>query len=95
MKRLVLVFTLLMASAVYAAMTSTSFSLEAGERRNLVSCVPWPVEVATARFDPPAKVNGSVTGMVGFCQDSTVIVEGPTTVTLEYGTPEVAQEPEQ
>jgi len=88
MKKIVLLVMVLCASIAFAAMTSKTVSIPAGDTCNLVEEVPWPVDAACARFNPPAKVNGTLSTFIGFCVNSTVMVEGPTTVTLEYGTPE-------
>lgn len=97
MRYMFILIALIISSAAYAAMTSITINIASGDTKNLVSCVQWPVDAATAKFNPPAKVNGELSTFISFCVSSKVIVEGPTTVTLEYGTPEVAPEstPEQ
>ena len=77
------------ASTLFASMLSSTIIVEVGKSVDLVSLVQWPAITATAKLAPPAKVNGDVTGEVSFQQNSKVIVEGPTTITLEYGTPDI------
>ena len=88
MKYLLLVFALLIAISAVAEMTTITIVVPEGESVDLVQQVPFPVDAAIALLNPPAEVNGRVTDNVSFQQDSTVIVKGPTTITLSYGTPE-------
>lgn len=83
------VIILISASTLFATILSSTIIVEAGKSVDLVSLVQWPAVTATAKLAPPAKVNGDVTGEVSFQQNSKVIVEGPTTITLEYGTPDI------
>lgn len=79
---------LFMTSVLFATMSCDTIVVEDGITVDLVPLVQWPAVTATAKLAPPAKVNGEVTGEVSFQQNSKVIVEGPTTIALEYGTPE-------
>lgn len=76
-------------SMLVASMSCVTIVLEDRITVDLVSLVQWPADITTAKLSPPAKVNGVITGEVSFQQNSRVIVEGPTTITLEYGTPDI------
>lgn len=87
MKKLIaLALILYCSSVVYASMTEKIIVLKAGETIDLKNEVPWPVAVAWAYYDPPADRGGFVSPFTSFCEDSApVIVHGPTTITLKYG----------
>lgn len=93
MKKLILCSMLLLVTACsFAVMNTMTLQVASGETKDIVSSVPWPADAAIAKFNPPAKVNGILATRISFCVSSKVVVEGPTTVTIEYGTPEAAPE---
>lgn len=83
----ILVLSLLMSVAVYASMSQKIIPLASGEYVDLASQVTWPAEKAAATLVPPASVNGQILGYVEFGQGQTVVVYGPTTIYLVYGSP--------
>jgi len=82
-------------SLAFATMASVTIDIPAGETLDITDYVQWPANNVIAHLSPAAHVNGEVTEVVGFCQDSKVGVTGPTTVTIEYGSLDlpVASEP--
>jgi hypothetical protein len=73
-------------SILFADLTKKVIVLQAGESIDLKTEVPWPVELARASYSPSADRGGFQTPITFFCEESgPVIVHGPTTVTLEYG----------
>lgn len=92
MRSIIVVFILVSISACsYAAMTQKIIILQSGKTINLIDEVEWPCEASWARIDPPSLVNNRVNQYISFRDyGGPVIVHGPTTITLEYGSLPVA-----
>ena len=90
MKNIIVCILMISISAfAFATMTSVTINIPAGQTRDIAQDVPWPAEMAIAHLSPAASVNGTITDRVGFCRNSKVEVVGPTTITLEYGNPDL------
>ena len=88
-KTIVCILMISISAFAFATMTSVTINIPAGQTRDIAQDVPWPAEIAIAHLSPAASANGEITELVGFCQNSKVEVVGPTTVTIEYGNPDL------